>query len=134
MFIFGKRLKECRKNKNISAVELGKVANVTSATIHRYENGEFKSIKQSVLEAIADYLGVDSEYLVGNTDEKYTGKILEKLKQKQSFEITNILYITRELINQSNVVLDGKPVPKELLEPICENIEITLEIARRKNK
>ena len=134
MFVFAKRLKECRISRNVSAIELGKVAGVRSATIYRYENAEFKSIKQDRLDAMADYLGVDSDYLIGKTDEKFNSNILEKFTQKQDFEISNILYITKELISQKNVVLDGKPIPKELLEPICENIEITIELARRKNK
>lgn len=134
MFIFAKRLKECRKSKNISAIELGKVAGVRSATIHRYENAEFKSIKQDRLEAMANYLGVNIDYLVGNSDDKFNPKLLENLKKKHSFEVTNILYITKNLLDQENVVLDGKPIPKELLEPICENLEITLELVRRKNK
>ena len=132
--MFAKRLKECRISRNVSAIDLGKVAGVRSATIYRYENAEFKSIKQDRLDAMADYLGVDSDYLIGKTNEKFSPKILEKFTQKQEFEITNILYITKELINQKNVVLDGKPISKELLEPICENIEITIELARRKNK
>lgn len=134
MFVFAERLKQCRKSKNISAIELGKVAGVRSATIHRYENAEFKSIKQSRLEAIANYLGVDSDYLVGNTDDKYGSKFLEKLTDNQYFEISNIINITKELISKENVVLDGKPVPKELLKPIYESLEITIELARRKNK
>ena len=132
MFIFAKRLKECRKSKNISAIELGKVAGVRSATIHRYENAEFKSIKQDRLEAMANYLGVDIDYLVGNSNEKYSN-LLDKLNGKQSYDITYILNITKELIESNNVVLDGKPIPKELLEPICENMEISIELARRKN-
>lgn len=134
MLLFAERLKECRKSKNVSAVELGSIAGVRSATIHRYENAEFKSIKHSVLEAIAEHLGVDSDYLEGKTNEKYTLKMLDKLKEKQTFELTSILYITKDLLSQDNVVLDGKPIPKELLEPICESMEITIELARRKNK
>jgi len=134
MFIFAKRLKECRINKNVSAVDLGRAIGLDASTIHRYEKAKYKSIKQSRLEDIASYLGVDSDYLIGNTNEKYNYKLLEKLKEKQNLEITTILYITKELIEQNNVVLDGKPIRKELLEPICENMEITIELARRKNK
>ena len=95
MFIFAKRLKECRISRNVSAIDLGKVAGVRSATIYRYENAEFKSIKQDRLDAIADYLGVDSDYLKGKSDEKFNPKMLDKLSQKQEFEISNILYITK---------------------------------------
>lgn len=134
MFIFSKRLKECRELKNVSAVDLGKAIGVDASGIHRYEKARYKSIKHSKLEDIADYLGVNVDYLTGDSDEKFTPSILEKLTKNQNIEITNILYIVKELTNQDNVVLDGKPIPKELLEPICENMEITIELARRKNK
>ena len=131
MFVFAKRLKECRKSKHISAIELGEVAGVRSATIHRYENAEFKSIKQDRLEAMAKYLGVSVDYLTGNSNEKFNPKLIN---ENYNFEITNILYLAKDLLEKNNVVLDGKPISKELLEPICDSLEVVIEIARRKNK
>lgn len=134
MFIFAKRLKECRVSRNVSAIELGKVADVSSATIHRYEKAEFKSIKQDKLDAMANYLGVDIDYLTGKTDVKYDKTNLDNLSKKETYEIKHILYLTSEIIKGENMRLDGEPINEEALKSILELMELSLEMAKKRNK
>lgn len=134
MFTFGKRLKECRKSKNVSAIKLGEIAGVRSATIHRYENGEFKSIKQDKLEAMANYLGVDINYLVGNSNDKYNTSFFNQLSQKQNIEINNVIYFAKDMFKEKNVTLNGTAITKEDIEYLINSLEITLEILNRKHK
>ena len=79
MDIFARRLKETREERGISAKELAGAVGINKSTIHRYETGDFKSIKKSVLEDIADYLNVNPDYLIGATDQKHTVKEAEDL-------------------------------------------------------
>ena len=79
MNVFARRLKEVRKERNVSAKELGETLGINKSTIHRYETGELKGIKTPVLQAIANYLNVNPDYLIGATDNKHTVKEAEDL-------------------------------------------------------
>ncbi|MBR5593886.1 MAG: helix-turn-helix transcriptional regulator [Bacteroidaceae bacterium] len=70
MRIFAQRLKACREERNISAIELAEALGMNKATIYRYETAEIGRIKQTTINAIADYLGVSPDYLIGATDDK----------------------------------------------------------------
>jgi len=66
---FGKRLKQLRKEKNLTQVQLGELLNTSHATINRYEN----NIHEPDLETInklADLFDVTADYLLGRTDMK----------------------------------------------------------------
>lgn len=131
---FGKRLKEVRESKNIKADKLGEAIGVNKTTIHRYEKGDFKSIKQDRLEAIAKFLSVDSDYLVGKTDNKISFETIISLKDKVSIDIGDILKMTTELLQREGVTLNGKPVDKDTIWNITYAIEISLETAKRKRE
>jgi len=67
MKIFSERLKELRKEKNLSTIELGKIVDVSSSTISRWES---EIIIPSIehLKTIATYFGVSADYLIGLED------------------------------------------------------------------
>lgn len=132
MFTFGKRLKEIRESKNVSAEVLGEAIGVNKTTIHRYEKGDFKSIKQDRLEAIANYLSVSSDYLIGKSEEKINLETVISLHKKKNIEINDILKLTTELLQREGVTLNGKPVDKDTVWNITYAIEISLETAKRK--
>ena len=79
MNIFAARLKEVRQERGVSAKELGEALGINKATIHRYEKADFKGIKTHLLDAIADYLKVNPDYLIGASDNKHTAKEAEDL-------------------------------------------------------
>ena len=134
MFTFGKRLKESRESKNISAEVLGEAIGVNKTTIHRYEKGDFKSIKQDRLEAIANFLSVDSDYLIGKKDDKISLETVVSLHKKKNIDVNDILKMTTELLQREGVVLDGKPIDKDTVWNITYAIEISLETAKRKRE
>ena len=55
----GTRIKARRKELGISAEALAEKVNVSPATIYRYESGDIRSVKLSVLRPIARALGLD---------------------------------------------------------------------------
>ncbi len=58
------RLKELRKENNLSQRELGKAIGVTRQAISLYERGD-RQLKLKTLGKLADYFGVSVDYLRG---------------------------------------------------------------------
>lgn len=77
--VFAKRLKAAREERNISAIELAEALGINKATIYRYETAEINKVKQVTINAIAEYLNVNPDYLIGATDQKHTVKEAEEL-------------------------------------------------------
>lgn len=61
------RLKELRKEKDLSQQALAKLLNVNEKTISRWENGE-SNIKPEKAQQLADFFGVSVGYLLGYSD------------------------------------------------------------------
>ena len=134
MSTFGKRLKEVRESKSIRAEQLGEAIGVNKTTIHRYEKGDFKSIKQDRLDAIANFLSVSSDYLIGKSDEKISLQTVVSLHKKKDLDISDILKMTTELLQREGVTLNGEPVDQDTVWNITYAIEISLETAKRKRE
>lgn len=61
------RLKELRKNRNISQLRLSLDLNMNQNSISRYENGE-READYTTLIKFADYFDVSIDYLLERTD------------------------------------------------------------------
>lgn len=61
------RLKELRKEKKLTQEELASEIGVSKITILRWENGE-RQIKPDKAQALADYFGTNTAYLLGYSD------------------------------------------------------------------
>lgn len=61
------RLKELRKEKKLFQKELADYLGVNEKTISRWENGE-STIKSDKAQALSDYFGVNTAYLLGYSD------------------------------------------------------------------
>lgn len=133
MRIFAKRLKSVRLQRNITVDELAEGVKVNRSTINRYESAGFKSIKEDKLEAIANYLSVDKEYLSGNTEEKYSIVSLSKLKERKNIEIKSIVSLNKEILKQKNITLDGRPINDSNIEYLIDTFELALEMLKKKN-
>ncbi len=73
---FALRLKELRENINLSQNTLSQELGVSQGTVGMWETGE-RTPKLDVLNKIAKYFNVSIDYLVGNTDDKTQGIILD---------------------------------------------------------
>jgi transcriptional regulator with XRE-family HTH domain len=67
--MIGKRLRELRKNKDISQEELSRIVGVTTSSITFYEN-DGRNPSYEVLVKIANYFCVTTDYLLGLTEDK----------------------------------------------------------------
>ena len=79
MKTFATRLHAVREERNVSVTELAEALGVNKTTIYRYEAGAFKAVNAESLIAIADYLKVNPDYLIGAIDNKHTAKEAEDL-------------------------------------------------------
>lgn len=63
----GIKIKELRKEKNISQLKLAMDLGTNQNTISRYETGKVEA-DYAMLRKLADYFGVSIDYLLGTTD------------------------------------------------------------------
>lgn len=61
----GERLKETRLSKGLTLAEVGDRIGKTEATMQRYESGEIKNVKPSIVEDLAKIYKVSPAYLMG---------------------------------------------------------------------
>lgn len=102
----GTRIKERRKELNISAALLAENVGLSKATIHRYENGDIRNIKMPVLEAMAEILKVNPLWLIGKSSIK---------DGRTSYDFcTELDKLLRDLMMFDDLVCHGKPVTPEL--------------------
>lgn len=133
MKLIGERIKQRRESLNISAEELAQEIGVHKATIHRYENGEFKSMKLPVIESIAHVLRVNPSWLLGKSD-KMEIENDTPLTARDQKDIGHIIDQTRQLLAQDGLMFDGVPADEESIQSIIDAMTIGLELAKKKNK
>ena len=63
--LLGKRIKNARKSKNITLLELGKLVGISESTVKRYEDGSIKSVSIDMLKNFAVALNVHPSDLMG---------------------------------------------------------------------
>ncbi|MCB6983798.1 helix-turn-helix domain-containing protein [Peptostreptococcus anaerobius] len=74
MNILGNRLKELRKKRELTQVEIATKLNITRRGYQKIESGE-QTTKYTTLIAIADFYDVSIDYLVGRTENKDSHKL-----------------------------------------------------------
>lgn len=62
------RIKQIRKSKNITLLEMAEYLGVSEGTAQRYECGGIKNIKHETICKLADLFGCDPMYLMGWTE------------------------------------------------------------------
>lgn len=65
----GLRMRQRRKELGLTLQNIADEIGVQNSTILRYEKGSFEKIKLPVIEAIAEALHVNPEWLIGETDD-----------------------------------------------------------------
>lgn len=94
----GQRIKQRRKDLNISADELARKLGKNRATVYRYEKDDIKDLPISVLESLADILRTTPAYLMGWTD-------ANKHYQDETFEhyLNSIGILCERIIIDDNI-------------------------------
>lgn len=91
-----KRLKELRIEKGKTQEQLAKDLGTTDVSISRYEAGA-REPKSDILNALADYFGVSTDYLLGRTNERnYEYKNLKDIKSISAHRAGEIEQLNEE--------------------------------------
>lgn len=61
----GKRIRELRLAADLTQEQLGDMVGLQKSAIAKYENGKTENMKRSVIQKMADVLGVSPAYLMG---------------------------------------------------------------------
>ncbi|WP_340011753.1 helix-turn-helix transcriptional regulator [Paenibacillus sp. FSL H7-0690] len=98
---FKHRLKELRKQKNLSQDQLSGALDIPSSSLRRYETrGELP--KRERLELIADFFSVSIDYLLGRTDNP------EQILSEPSRVLIDSLDLTdEEIMSKMDFIVDG---------------------------
>lgn len=112
------RLRDLRRENNLTGSQLAKILDVTHATVYRWESGEIIP-SQDNLKKLASYFNVSSDYLLGLTDEREPYKkplkfedalkILENTKRNDDiFKITeNFKNLTDEQLHTIATIVES---------------------------
>lgn len=102
----GKKIRERRRELDISAVTLAERLGMSKATIHRYENGDIKNIKLPVVESIAQVLKVNPLWLLGKSEVK---------DGHEGYDVGNALDdLMADILSHGDLVCRGKRVTPEI--------------------
>ena len=82
---FNNRLKELRKSKNITQIELSKKLNIIQSGYSKYEIGK-NDIPTNILKKLSDYYNVSIDYILCRTENKskYSNSIFKNDKETES--------------------------------------------------
>lgn len=112
----GMRIKERRKELDVSANDLAERLGLSKATIHRYENGDIKNIKLPIVDAMAQILKVNPLWLLGKSEIK---------DGHTSYDVCDALDdLLKDLMMFDDLVCHGKPVTTEVKGRLILGLQI----------
>ncbi|MBM6410807.1 helix-turn-helix transcriptional regulator [Lacticaseibacillus paracasei] len=101
MMSFGERLKELRNEKKMTQSDIGKIINVSKASVSLYEKNE-RTPDQDSIKKLASYFNVSTDFLLGVTDVRSKPEQIDISDSK----------------NDTIMTFEGRPIPPEDLEII----------------
>ncbi len=103
----GLRIQKLRKQANMSQFQLGKVLGIAPSTLGMYETGK-REPSLEVLNRIADYFNVSTDYLLGRSESSQENKHVDETVEQALSHVMSF---------------DGKPVTdhdRAILQQIAE--------------
>lgn len=128
----GERIRNIRKNKNMSMKTLGEKVNLHEATVSKYETGDIQLFDIGKIKEFADALDVSPAYLMGleeTNENKLNINLLKAVREKNNitaYEIANEIGISlQDLLDYEN---GTKPITYEIIKKYadCLNIDVSL--------
>lgn len=87
----GQRIKQRRKQLNMSADDVASLLKISRSTVFRYENGRIRKVPADILEKLAEILLTTPAYLIGSHD-YYIDNTTQDIRQDNTFKFEdNIL-------------------------------------------
>lgn len=109
--LIGSRIKTIREEKGLTQEELAKALGLNKSTIQRYETAKIEKIKLPVIDAIAQKLNVNPEWLSNKTDVRtsYLGNDKDSLAELIN-KYDNIKPIKLKRFPMLGEIACGKPI------------------------
>lgn len=125
----GSRIKMLRTQKGLTQEQFSEMFQVSKSNVSKYENGSIEP-NYDLLVKIANYFGVSTDYLLGNSsDPELTAKD-EKDIAKRIEEITQDLENTEVLMLHGEIMDDET---KDLIKSAMETaVKISKKVAKKK--
>ena len=126
--IIGARIKQVREEKGLTQEELANVLGLNKSTIQRYETAKIDKIKLPIIDAIAQKLNVNPEWLSDKTEERTCYATYDTLSETTERELTSnereMIEIFKdltetqqgELIGRAKVMWENNRTEAEALE------------------
>ena len=108
MSLTATRIKELRLNKNMSQADLAKVLNMKRENVSNYERGTITNLPSEVLEKLANYFNVSTDYLLGRTDTPEKSFYSEKALDVVDMIMNNSNNIFMEIIENLPILDDSE--------------------------
>jgi transcriptional regulator with XRE-family HTH domain len=67
--MFGEQLKKLRKERKLNQIDFAKSVQISQGQLSSYEANKYKP-SFDVIKRMADFFGVSTDYLLGNTDDR----------------------------------------------------------------
>lgn len=135
----GKRIKERRKELNISVDELAKRLNKNRTTVYRYEKGDIENLPIDVLDPLAKALDTTPAYLMGwdtksSKDAVTIGELLKLMRTQRNMTISEYSQEIGISANDLRMYESGeKYIPLSVIRTIAEYYRISTESFRAGN-
>ena len=139
----GHKIKELRKQLNMSVDELATKLGKNRATIYRYERGDIENLPLDVLEPLANALNTTPGYLMGwdeNTQSDSSnkdlninsvdnvGNIIKKLRLERKLTLEEFSNETGIPIEELKNYETGKSqIPKSVIETLAKFLNVTID-------
>ena len=109
MSTYSERIKELRKRKKMTQIELSEVTGISRTTLFRYEKGETK-ISTDNLTKLAEALDTTPEYILKGKSEESLKILTKTFKKLTSYNQNQVIGFAEErLRSQSEKIIKFKP-------------------------
>ncbi len=132
---FSDRLKELRIEKRLTQEQLANKFYLNKSSISRYERGQ-QVPELELLQQIADFFSVSTDYLLGNSDIK--NPYSEKTLEEKYPDVNDIEEAMKIILAQPGLMLKGELLSDESKIILANAIQMGLrtaeELEKKKNK
>lgn len=120
----GRRMRARRKELEITQQQVADACRITKSTVSRYEKGLIEHPHRPTVEAIANVLHVQPDWLYAQT---------EDIAQQPAQDLRRIIADAKaRLMTQEGLMFDGEPVSAEALQSILDALDIGMTVASRR--
>lgn len=135
----GQKIKELRKQLNMSVDELASKLGKNRATIYRYERGDIENLPLDVLEPLANALETTPAYLMGwedesnvqNIDVQFTdtvGEMIKSLRLQRQLTLEEFSIETGIPLEELKNYETGKSqIPKSVMKTLATFLNVTVD-------